>query len=103
MGLLSDPALEVIGAYGLEHRHALEFSTLSFSIFGLPLALVPTVRRMAIPTTLLIDECGIVRWIDQTDDYRLRSSPSIVLGAVERFFSSNGIDRSRPKGPLSEV
>lgn len=27
---------------------------------------------MAIPTTLILDEEGIVRWINQADDYRIR-------------------------------
>jgi hypothetical protein len=41
---------------------------------------------MAIPTTLLIDEEGIVRWIDQTDDYRLRSHNERILEVVESTF-----------------
>ena len=52
----------------------------------MPLALVPSYKAMAIPTTLLIDEDGIVRWIDQADDYRLRSDGERVMGAVERVF-----------------
>lgn len=44
-------------------------------------------RSMAIPTTILIDEQGIVRWIDQSDDSRLRASKDKVLGAVNRIFS----------------
>ena len=41
---------------------------------------------MAIPTSLLIDENGVIRWIDQTDDYRLRSSNERVLKAVREAF-----------------
>lgn len=84
--LLSDPDLAVIKAYGLEHLKALEFSTGRFTLLGMPLALVPSYKAMAIPTTLLIDEDGIVRWIDQADDYRLRSDGERVMGAVERVF-----------------
>ena len=84
--LLSDPDLEVIRQYGLEHHKALEFSRGSFTLFGIPLALVPAVKTMAIPTTLLVDEHGFIRWIDQADDYRLRSSPERVLGAVRQVF-----------------
>lgn len=84
--LLSDPKLEVIRQYGLEHHKALEFSKVRFTIAGMPLALVPSVKTMAIPTTLLIDETGIIRWIDQTDDYRLRSNEERVLEAVTRTF-----------------
>jgi len=87
--LLSDPGLEVIRAYGLEHHRALEFSTGRFTLFGMPLALVPSYEAMAIPTTLLIDEEGIVRWIDQADDYRLRSDGERVMGAVKRVFGGS--------------
>jgi hypothetical protein len=41
---------------------------------------------MAIPTSLLVDENGVIRWIDQTDDYRLRSSNERVLQAVSEAF-----------------
>jgi peroxiredoxin len=84
--LLSDAELEVIRAYGLEHHKALEFSTGRFTVFGMPLALVPSVKTMAIPTTFLIDEDGVIRWIDQADDYRLRSEGERVMGAVKRVF-----------------
>src|SRR5687767_8371123 len=70
--LLADPQLEVIGAYDLLHHKAVEFSRAPFTVFGIPLAMYTGRRTMAIPTTLLVDEHGIVRWIDQTDDYRLR-------------------------------
>ena len=85
--LLCDPELEVIRQYGLEHHKAIEFSTGSFTIFGMPLALVPSFKTMAIPTTLLIDEQVIVRWIDQADDYRIRSDDARVRAAIEKVFS----------------
>lgn len=88
--LLSDPELKVIRQYGVEHHKAFEFSTVAFTVFGMPLALVPRVKAMAIPTTLLIDEAGIVRWIDQTDDYRLRSSEERVLQAIDEVFGGPG-------------
>ncbi|MBB85024.1 MAG: peroxiredoxin [Deltaproteobacteria bacterium] len=37
---------------------------------------------LPIPTTFLVDAAGKVAWIDQTDDYMLRSSPGRVLGAI---------------------
>ena len=43
----------------------------------------PGVRELPIPTTFLTDAEGTVRWIDQTDDYQLRSQPERVLAAVE--------------------
>lgn len=80
--VLADPKLKVIRQFGVEHHKAIEFSKGGFSIAGIPLALVPELKTMAIPTTLLVDEHGVVRWIDQTDDYRLRSANDRVMEAV---------------------
>jgi len=88
MTLLADPKLEVLRQYGVEHHKAVEFSTGRFVVFGIPLALVPSFKTMAIPTSLLIDENGIIVWIDQTDDYRLRSSEQRVLQAVDKVLGS---------------
>lgn len=84
--LLCDPKLEVIRAYGLEHRRALEVSSGKLTLFGLPLGLRPRFKTMAAPTTLLIDEDGVVRWIDQTDDYKIRGNKSHVLSAIQKAF-----------------
>ncbi len=84
--LLSDAELTVIKQYGLEHHKAVEFSSGRFRLFGIPLALVPSVKTMAIPTSLLLDEEGVIRWIDQTDDYRLRSNEERVMSAVRDAF-----------------
>lgn len=84
--LLSDPKLDVIKQYGVEHHKALEFSNVSFTLFGIPLALIPTIKKMAIPTSLLVDEKGVIRWIDQADDYRLRSNEERVMEAVREAF-----------------
>jgi hypothetical protein len=96
MSLLSDPRLEVIERFGVLHRGALEFSTLRFSIMGIPLALVPSFKTMAIPTSILVDDRGTIRWIDQADDYRLRSGEARVLDAVRRAF---GDDRPSAASP----
>ncbi len=85
--LLADPELDVIRDYGLEHHKAIEFSTGKFTILGVPLALVPSVKTMAIPTTMIVDEGGVIRWIDQAEDYRLRSDEERVLTEVRRQFS----------------
>jgi alkyl hydroperoxide reductase subunit AhpC len=84
--LLSDPKLEVIKQYGVEHHKAFGFKTGLLVIGGIPLAFVPSFKAMAIPTSLLVDEHGVIQWIDQTDDYRLRSNDSRVLGAVKNAF-----------------
>ena len=38
---------------------------------------------MPIPTTILVDAGGVVRWIDQAEDYQVRSHPERVLRAIE--------------------
>ena len=42
---------------------------------------------MSILTTLLIDEEGLVQWIDQSEDYRLRSSNDRIQQAVEETYA----------------
>jgi alkyl hydroperoxide reductase subunit AhpC len=84
--LLADPELQVIRQYGVEHHKALNYTTGTFMIGGIPLALVPSFKTMAIPTTLLVDERGVIQWIDQSDDYRVRSDDSRVRAAVLRAF-----------------
>lgn len=86
MRLLADPGLEVIRRYGLEHHKAVEFSGVGMKLLGVHLSLVPKIKTMAIPTSLLIDEEGVVRWIDQADDYRIRSDDERVLKAVQEAF-----------------
>jgi peroxiredoxin len=84
--LLADPKLEVIRQYGVEHHKALNFTTGTFMIGGIPLALTPSFKTMAIPTTLLVDESGVIQWVDQSDDYRVRSDDSRVREAVNSAF-----------------
>jgi peroxiredoxin len=86
MTLLADPELDVIRLFGVEHHKALGFTTGRFTIGGIPLALTPSFKTMAIPTSLLVDEQGVIRWVDQADDYRLRSDNSRVLEAVKDVF-----------------
>ncbi|MBT3134392.1 redoxin domain-containing protein [Alteromonas sp. ALT199] len=73
--LLSDPELTVIRQFGVEHHKALGGeSASSKTFFGLPFPMMMKYKPMAIPTTLLIDEEGIIRWIDQAEDVRLRAN-----------------------------
>jgi len=65
--MLSDPDLEVTDRYGLRN----------------PTNLTPKgVRGMPVPTTFLVDDRGVVRWIDQSENYQVRSSPDRVLAAI---------------------
>ena len=42
----------------------------------------PTLRALPIPTTILVDAHGVVRWIDQSTDYQVRSDPERVRAAL---------------------
>jgi peroxiredoxin len=67
--LLADPELTVTARYGLVNHKNLAPGGL---------------RRLPIPTTILVDAEGVVRWIDQSADYQVRSHPSRVLDAIRR-------------------
>jgi peroxiredoxin len=67
--MLSDPQLAVTNRYNLRN----EGNVTPRGITAMP-----------IPTTILVDAEGIVRWIDQAADYQLRSHPDRVLQAIEQ-------------------
>jgi len=67
--MLSDHDLSVTRALGLENQN--------------PAMKPPGLEGLPIPTTILVDREGIVRWIDQADDYTIRSQPERVLAALE--------------------
>jgi hypothetical protein len=54
-----------------------------------PTNITPTgIKGMPIPTTLLVDAAGIVRWIDQSENYQVRAHPERVLGAIRETLGS---------------
>lgn len=63
---LSDPKAEVIRRYGVLHPGAGENG-----------------RDIARPAEFLVDASGAVRWVNLTDDIRVRARPSIVLREVD--------------------
>ncbi len=67
--MLADPDLAITDRYHL--RNPKNFAPKSGVI-------VP----LAIPTTILVDGSGTVRWIDQSTDYMTRSEPARVLEAI---------------------
>jgi peroxiredoxin len=67
--LLADPDLAVTDHFNLRNP---------FNVSPRGLGALP------IPTTFLVDANGIVQWIDQTDDYMLRSEPDRVLSAIRQ-------------------
>ncbi|TDO99536.1 peroxiredoxin family protein [Marinomonas balearica] len=91
--LLSDPQLEVIRSYGAEHHKTLgQTKNPTSTLGGVALGFAPIkFEAMAIPTTLLIDENGIIRWIDQSDDIRVRSSVDRIMGTIRSEFKDDNI------------
>jgi peroxiredoxin len=43
--------------------------------------------RLPIPTTVLVDAAGIVRWIDQSEHYQRRSDPARVRRALDEHLN----------------
>jgi hypothetical protein len=70
-------------------------------------------RELVIPTSILIDAGGIVRWIDQASDFRQRAPAWAVLAEVQAVLSgravtvepthavSRGAVRAVPSSPTS--
>jgi peroxiredoxin len=65
---LSDPKTEVIRRYGVLHAGAGENG-----------------RDIARPAEFLIDASGAIRWINLTDDIRVRARPETVIQAIDRL------------------
>ena len=72
--MLSDRALEVTNLYGLRNQ----------AVNTGP----PGMAGQPVPTTILADADGVIRWIDQSENYQRRSQPDYVLGAIEQHISS---------------
>jgi len=82
--MLPDPELAITDRYRL--RNPKNFALKSGVIVPLP-----------IPTTILVDAEGTVRWIDQATDYMRRSDPARVLDAVRE------LDADAPDTPRAVV
>jgi peroxiredoxin len=67
--MLADPELAVTDSFGLRNKG---FHSGPPGVSGLP-----------VPTTVLTDAGGVVRWIDQSENYQRRSDPSRVRAALE--------------------
>ena len=63
---LSDPHAEVIRQYDLLHKGA--------GIDG---------KDISRPAELLLDSSGVVRWVNLTEDIRVRATPEDVLKAAK--------------------
>ena len=69
--ILSDESLAVTDLFGIRHHRGFAVDPSR-----------PMKRPLCVPTTFLVDAEGIVRWIDQHPDYRVRSTPERVLEEV---------------------
>jgi peroxiredoxin len=63
---LSDPKAEVIRSYGVLHPGAGENG-----------------RDIARPAEFVLDTAGVIRWVNLTDDIRVRARPEIVLREID--------------------
>ena len=63
---LSDPSAEVVRSYDLLHRGA--------GVAG---------RDISRPAEFLLDSSGVVRWMNLTDDIRVRATPEGILKALQ--------------------
>jgi peroxiredoxin len=75
--MLADPDLAVTDRYHL--RNPRNFAPRPGVVIPLP-----------IPTTILVDAAGTVRWIDQATDYMHRSDPERVLAAIRTHLDPLG-------------
>lgn len=82
--VLIDPDLTVTRRLGWFDRAGLKH--LTWKVFGVPIGIPVGFRRMPRPATVLIDESGTIRWLDLTDDYRLRGDEERIRAAVGRVF-----------------
>jgi peroxiredoxin len=65
---LSDPKAEAIRRYGVLHAGAGENG-----------------RDIARPAEFLIDAAGTIKWVNLTDDIRVRARPEVVLREIDRL------------------
>jgi peroxiredoxin len=71
--MLSDRSLEVTDLYGLRNQ----------AVNTGP----PRVPGQPVPTSILVDAEGVVRWIDQSENYQRRSDPDYVLAALQEHIA----------------
>jgi len=66
--VLSDPSAAIIRQYGVLHPHGGEAG-----------------QDIARPAEFLVDATGTVRWVNLTDDIRVRARPESALRATEQL------------------
>lgn len=72
--MLSDRQARLIDAFGIRNQ-------------GIHSGVPGQARVLPIPTTVLVDAQGIIRWVDQSENYQRRSDPDYVLGALREHLT----------------
>ena len=54
--------------------------------FGIVIGVPTGIKPVAVPTSFLVDEHGVVRWIDRARDYRVRSDAGRICTALDEVF-----------------
>jgi peroxiredoxin len=81
---LSDESMEVIGRYDLFHEKGR----------------TRTGDDIARPAEFLLDSSGVVRWVNLTDDYRVRLEPETLFEVLEGLEGAGGkADLTEENGP----
>ncbi|MEU6440203.1 peroxiredoxin-like family protein [Streptomyces sp. NPDC047046] len=84
--VLSDPGNKLAAALGILTQATPEASEAQHAL-GLDVAAANADGTAAIPmpTTVVLDAEGVVRWIDVHPDYTTRTEPEALVGAVDRY------------------
>jgi hypothetical protein len=70
--MLSDLDLAVTDRYGLRNQK---------------IQSGPPGKPQPVPTSILADANGVIRWIDQSENYQRRSDPDFVLAALREHLA----------------
>jgi peroxiredoxin len=89
MTLLADPDNAVIRRYNLQNRN--------FTPKRGPF------RELVIPSIILIDPHGVVRWIDQATDFRIRRSAQDAMAQIRIFLPDSGEAADALRGEREKV
>jgi peroxiredoxin len=97
--VLSDPGNQVAGALGVTTVADAEVLAAQAEL-GLDLTQVNAdgTATMPMPTTVVVDEAGVIRWIDVHPDYSSRSEVAAILAALDEMLGSTGGAAGRAAG-----
>ena len=81
-GCLHVPLISGLQAIMLSDRDAQLIDRFGIRNQGFHSGIPGGAKALPIPTTALADAQGIVRWVDQSENYQRRSDPGYVLTAI---------------------